>query len=216
MTLGRHFEFVLPKRDIAASLAFYQHHGFTPVEPSTPARVTDGQIVLAFDGQDGQPSRLRFFAGDGTDAVHGSYHDPNGVGFEIVSPAGAAPRLSGAPASEFGTFGEVSIETTALPASVAFWMALGFAPSAYSPQSPGSWESLTNGALLLGLYSAGSTKHRFANPVLTYFNEDMTWRLQRLKARGLATLQELPDAAGAPGHAVIEGPEGQMFYLFGF
>jgi predicted enzyme related to lactoylglutathione lyase len=217
MNLGHLFEFVLPLRDLEASRRFYRHHGFTRLDRpgDDTVRVTDGQIVLAFEGQVGARTRLRFLATD-VDAALGRYEDPNGVQVEVVSLATTHRRPpADTPPSEFGTFGEVSLETAELATSVAFWNSCGFACGPYSPIAQSTWESLTNGALAIGLYLAGTTQHRFRNPVLTYFNEDMTDRLRRLKAAGLTAVQELPDPSGEPGHAVVESPEGQMFYLFG-
>jgi predicted enzyme related to lactoylglutathione lyase len=216
MALGHAFEFDAAVEDVARSAAFYESLGFTRVErrnapPAT--RLSDGLIVLALrPGREG--TGLTYYS-DVPDIPTDRATDPTGLRISVVRGERAdSPRLEGRALSTLGQFGELSLETRDVGATAAFWRALGFAPTQYSPGSGAGWESLSDGLLMVGIYGTGHTKHVFKSPVITYFNDDAPQRIYRMKGQGFRFVQEI-GGADAPREAVIEAPDGQMLFLFG-
>lgn len=244
--LGHAFEIVVTTRDLGESLKFYERLGYRQLggggaagDAGGPAaRLTDGVILLTLREGGAWKAALTYYADDveqkaaalerlgvaverrpaaGGGAAGATFTDPNGleVSVEQAAPAALA-QLPRAPVSKAGQFGELSIETEDVGASLDFWKKLGFEPTEYMPDPPVSWGSLADGLLMLGIYAKGHCPHVIRTPSITYFEADMPDRIQRLKQEGMEFLQELPGADGRTGHAVAEAPEGQLLFLFGF
>jgi predicted enzyme related to lactoylglutathione lyase len=241
MKLGHTYEITLGVEDVDRSVPFYEGLGFQKVgEGSADGRVrlTDGVVVMGLepsrkgdgpgrtwityytDDVVGTLARLRENGVEPTGVEEGGARatlaDPDGHRVELVrAPTSETCRGPGEPITIFGQFGEFSLEVQDVPRAVDFWNRLGFAPTQYSPAEPSGWDSLSDGALTLGIYGKGNCPHVFQTPSVTYFNQDSAERIRRLKDQGTRFTQELKGTP-EPREAVLQDPDGQMFFLFSY
>jgi predicted enzyme related to lactoylglutathione lyase len=242
MKLGYAFEIAITTQDLDRSAEFYERLGYQKLNDASSAAsdklLTDGLIRLRLRQGSTWKASLVYYAesvkeaaeqleklgvkiveksdtGDQMPAV--SFTDPNGLEVTLVQLEQSRLVLpSGEPVSSAGKFGELSIETEDLERSLDFWTKLGFEPTQYMPNPPDTWGSIADGLLMLGLYKKGHLPHMISTPTITYFEEDMPERIRKLKAEGMAFVQEMPGAGGETGHAIAQAPEGQLIFLFGF
>lgn len=243
MKLGDAFEIFVRTRHLDQSVKYYKEKlGFENFDekssPSDQIKLTDGVIVLSLEPADEWQAGLTYFTEDLAGQVaaleregipvvksredagrltQAFITDPSGVRVNLEE-VGNQQLLTGEkqPRTELGQFGEFSIETDDVQKSLNFWLKLGFKPTQYMPAQPASWASIEDGVVVVGIYQKGHTKHLFKTPSITYFEADMPARLQRLKQKGIAFAQELPGDGEEIGHGILEGPEGTLFFLFGF
>ncbi len=141
---------------------------------------------------------------------HAVISEPNGLTILLID-AKMMPlkEFSPAPISLCGRFYEISLETDDVERSITWWQNVGFKVTAQKE----TWCTLDDGKIKIGLYKRGTCPHKFKNPSLTYFEQDMQTRIAKLKKRGLTFAQEEQEI-GMEGHAIIESPDGQYFFLF--
>jgi catechol 2,3-dioxygenase-like lactoylglutathione lyase family enzyme len=242
MKLGYAFEIVVTVLDLRQSLQFYEKLGYKQLTDTTSptqhdALLTDGMILLSLRVGSAWKAVLTYFAENVAEKVDGferlgvsfdekheaggkitgaSLTDPNGLQVDLIQAAPSqVPKLPGKPISKAGQFGELSIETEDVRASLDFWTRLGFEPTQYMPASPDSWASIADGLLMLGIYSQGYCPHIIKTPSITYFDAEAAQRIRKLKEEGMKFVQELPGENGETGHAIAQAPDGQLLFLFG-
>lgn len=143
-----------------------------------------------------------------------SFTSPDGLSVRLISKdTSKMHRPDGTPLSRCGRFYEASIETSSVDSSIDFWSKLGFALQFRDPPTA-RWATLSDENLRLGVYEYGTCPHKFKNPSLTYFEPDMSRRIEEFKREGIKFEQELPNKEGKINDAILESPDGQYFFLF--
>lgn len=113
---------------------------------------------------------------------------------------------------ELGAF-SVSLAVADLPASREFYEALGFTPFAGDPAQ--GWLILRNGATVIGLFQGMFERNLLtfnpgwdgnAQPLGTF--TDVRDLQRRLKAQGVAFVQEADETTTGPASFVIVDPDG--------
>lgn len=104
--------------------------------------------------------------------------------------------------------GELSLRTEDVSAAVAYWEQLGFKLVAGGDR-PYPWATVSDSLIRLSLHQTP----RLVQPTLTYFAPNMPERLKRLRGRGVKFVAEHKDKKGRRAGAVIESPDGQLFFL---
>ncbi len=242
MKLGYAFEIAITTENLDQSVKFYERLGYQKLDDVSSAAadtlLTDGLIRVRLRQGSTWSACLIYYAESvkekaeqleklgvkideksdpGVEMPKLSFTDPNGLEVNLVQlEQSRLVLLPGEPVSKAGKFGELSIETEDLERSLDFWMKLGFEPTQYMPNPPDTWGSIADGLLMLGVYKKGHLPHKISTPTITYFEEDMPERIRKLKAEGMAFVQEMPGAGGETGHAIAQAPEGQLIFLFGF
>jgi catechol 2,3-dioxygenase-like lactoylglutathione lyase family enzyme len=236
MKLGEVVQITLSTDRIRDSLPFYQTLGFQVVERSQTdppwVLLTDGVILLLL-GEDPSPFQgLTYFAADMqaridameaqgmvfADKGHGpdipyraAFFDPNGFRVNLVQYApGQIFQPDGQSFAKCGTFGELSIPTTNLEETAAFWEQFGFSRAAGVITEPYPWAILSDGLITLGIHQT----RRFHERMLTYFDPAMGARLTELRAAGIEFEWEEQDPEGRTIYALAISPEGQGFFFF--
>lgn len=111
--------------------------------------------------------------------------------------------------TECHAFGELTLRSQDVSASVAYWKRLGFECLA-ADESPYPWATVSDGKIRLGLHQTT----RFSRPTLSYFRADMPERLEHLHQQGFSFISERKDAQGRRIGALIQSPDGQPILLF--
>jgi catechol 2,3-dioxygenase-like lactoylglutathione lyase family enzyme len=236
MKLGDAVQISIGVPNLAASLAFYQKLGFETlaqdVNPYPWAQLSDG-VQLYLLNQDGNhyagllyfaadlPERIAALEADGLPfalkaaqdehLLQAILVDPNGfaIGMVHADPA-MLPALPGEPAGRIGKFGEFSIPTADLPATLEFWRRAGFDCPAGVQSEPYPWAILVDGLVPVGIHQTNEF-HQFT---LTYFAPDMSARIRALKDAGLEFAWVEESAGGETLGAELHSPEGTALFLF--
>ncbi len=111
--------------------------------------------------------------------------------------------------SKYETSNELSLNTEDVNAAVAYWEKPGFECVATGDQ-PYPWATISDGLIRLGLHQTA----KLTQPVITYFAPDMPDRLKRMRRRGIKFVTEHKDKKGRRVGAVVQSPDGQLFFLF--
>jgi predicted lactoylglutathione lyase len=236
MKLGKRVSIITNTPDMDASLEFYKQLGYKALasgeEPSPWVQLSDGVILLLIN-QDEQPDRgLIYYADDmgerasqledeGLEFNHKREHDgylqqvifsdPNGLCVSLVQADHTIiPQPEGESYSKCGTFGEFSIPTQDLNASLAFWERLGFQRTGGDDAEPYPWAIVNDELITLGLHQTQD----FNKFIITYFAADMAVRIESLRQKGLTFSWEHKDEQGLTTGARMESPGGQGFFLF--
>ena len=228
MKLGSYAHISISVSSLSDSLPFYEKLGFRKLwdnsEPKPWALLTDGGVnIHLFESEFPSPA-LHYFSSvmdektheldrvgfsleeqkskDGSRQQH-TFLDPNEIRIMLMHYNDAEmPKPAGTSHSILGSFGEMSINTDSLQASVDFWEKLDFIPT-YQSNKTYPWALLSDGTLTLGLHQ---TKD-FSDPALTYFAPDIAVRVDALERAGVP-LQRLRNEG-----AVLTAPDGQIFFL---
>ena len=232
MKLGESVEIAISCKDAGKSREFYQRLGFTElVGPQKGTVLADGQIRLSLHEVDFPTPVLIYFSPDLEERVkilkeqginfsnieesegkilEAGFSDPNGQEIllvrlekdELIRPKAKARS---------GFFGELSIPTSDLKASRAFWEKLGFTYFAGDESNVDHpWVVLRDGLMDIGLHQT----RNFVAPALTYFAQDMVERIEGLKKEGVEFICEQKDREGRTVYGVTRAPDGQQFFLF--
>lgn len=111
--------------------------------------------------------------------------------------------------TECHAFGELTLRSQDVSASVAYWKRLGFECLA-GAETPYPWATMSDGKIRLGLHQTT----RFTQPAISYFRADMPERLEQLHQQGFSFISERKDAQGRRIGALIQSPDGQPILLF--
>jgi predicted enzyme related to lactoylglutathione lyase len=222
-----------PNGNVAEVRRFYEKLGFVAIEEGGPpvpfVVLSDGVIHLRLDECEFATPRLDYYTADAPKQVARlqelgisvstemacarktnvtNFSDPNGQQLALIqrdhAPV-AGPRKS---TSLCGNFGEFSIHTNDRDASLEWYRKLGFEVTKF--EKPYPWAILRDGNILIGLHQ--STE--FTKTTLTYFSKDSAQRIEKLKAMGLKFTNEQKNQSGKVANAVLEAPDGQMFFVF--
>jgi len=227
MKLG-HIAFItLYTTNASAAEKFLDILGFRVIESDeTSTLLTDGNLYFDLRRSKQNTTMVSYCVNDIGNAVemaqnleieiaemsphHVIMREPNGLLILLAGPGVISLReFDRNPMSIAGTLYEVSVETSDMERSIAWWQNVGF--KVLTRQQ--TWCTLDDGNLKIGLYEKGSCPHLFRNPSITYFEPDMAERIATLKGRGLTFAQEEGEI-GMKGHAIAESPDGQYFFLF--
>ena len=107
-------------------------------------------------------------------------HAPKGISFKNF-PEEDYRKPEKFPNPKIGLFGEFSIPTKDLKASIAFWQKLGFIPMSVN-EGPYPWAILVDDSNVIGLHQTED----FDTTAIAYFAPDQGERIKRLKEEGLA------------------------------
>jgi hypothetical protein len=233
--LGRFLEISLYAPEIRESLEFYERLGFVqaPVGETWPypyAVVTDGRLFLGLHGAVIRSPALTFVLpglarGLETLRQRGVTFDQERVGNDVFNqatftdPTGQCVNLLEArtfsplhtasmTASTCGYFVEYGMSVKDATLSAAFWELLGFV-AMEETLLPFARTPLTSDLLNLGLYRTRA----FRQPLLTFEDPDMPERLARLREKGIALSDEMPDSLDERENAVLTAPEGTRLLL---
>jgi catechol 2,3-dioxygenase-like lactoylglutathione lyase family enzyme len=232
--LGRFLEISLHTPAIQESLEFYEALGFVqaPVGEAWPhpyAVVTDGRLFLGLHGAVVRSPALTFVLPNlahgveqlrelgvtfdqerlGSDVFNqAAFRDPSGVGVNLLEARTFSPPQLDAVVTSCGYFTEVGIPCKETEAARTFWEPLGFVALEEELQ-PFARTTLTSDRLNLALYRTRA----FREPLLTFEDRNMRERLVRLRERGLALSDEMPDSLDEATNAVLIAPEGTRLLL---
>lgn len=235
MRLGQFLEISLYTPVIQESLAFYESLGFVqaPVGETWPhpyAVVTDGRLFLGLHGAAIPSPTLTFVSPQllrGVDELaalgveigdaqladdvfnQASFRDPTGLSVRLIEARTFSPlRLESGQGGSCGYFSEFALPVRESDAARAFWEPLGFV-ALEEESAPFARTSMTSDRLNLALYRTRA----FRTPVLTFEAEHMRERLSRLRERGFALSDEMPDSLDEASNAVLIAPEGTRLLL---
>ncbi|MBE7556653.1 MAG: response regulator [Anaerolineales bacterium] len=236
--LGNRSEISLSAKNLSESLAFYGKLGFARVEggeePYPWAVISDGRLHLGLYQQVFSSPTLSYFHLNATLEERLSHLAKLGVrlddiqvpGLKLVTAEFETPEgqhviladiwsgMKTAPAgkkffSRYGTFSELTLTTKDVKAAVAYWKQLGF-ECVTEGDRPYPWAVISDGLIRLGFHQ--TTK--LTQSTITYFAPDMPDRLKRLRQKGIKFKDEQKDKKGRRVGAVIESPDGQLFFFF--
>ncbi|NDJ63072.1 MAG: hypothetical protein GYB67_18275 [Chloroflexi bacterium] len=228
MKLGNYLQIVFAVNDPAAARDFYIKYGFKPVNDTI---LTDGSYNLRLvDAGGDRPSIQLHYAGSDLDAIAtalteagatlnrnnptASFTAPDAFPVSLTSqtvdvPMPPGDALNRSPISRFGKFGEFTIATSDLQASLAFWGKLGY-DKLHESTDPYPWGIISDGMIVIGLHQNPD----FNGQYIAYFSGDMIDRLTTLKDE-LPEFQAVPpEVDGKLGNAMFTAPGGQRFFLF--
>ncbi|MER3523630.1 MAG: hypothetical protein C4326_06050 [Ignavibacteria bacterium] len=234
MKLGNYAHISVSVQRLDVSAPFYAKIGFRKlIESEDPAPwmlVTDGKVNLhLYESHFASPA-LHYFSAhmrdkvlelmrlgikpeqqrskDGKRLQH-AFFDPNEVIIMLMHyDDSIMPKPNGFSESKIGAFGELSVDTAELDASIAFWQKLDFAVSLRG-EKPYPWAILTDGVMILGFHQTDA----FTMPALTYYSNDVHSCLHALEAAGIHSVRRLHDHDGRVRGAVITAPDGQTIFL---
>ena len=233
--LGRFLEVSLHTPAIVESLEFYESLGFVqaPVGEAWPypyAVVTDGHLFLGLHGAVVRSPALTFVhprLAHGIDTLRtrgvnfeqerlgddvfnqAIFRDPSGLSVNVIEARTfSPPQLDPGMASTCGYFAEFGLPVRDTEPVRAFWEPLGFV-ALEEELRPFPRTSLTSDFINLSLYRSRA----FRQPVLTFEDTDMRERLTRLKERGFAISDEMPDSLDEGENGILIAPEGTRLLL---
>lgn len=232
--LGRFLEISIHTPAIQESLEFYQSLGFQQAcvgetWPYPYAVVTDGHLFIGLHGAVIRSPALTFVLPElaagidrlrergvsfdqerlGQDVFNQvTFTDPSGQAVNILEARTFSPPNLDAPATACGYFTEYGIPVRNAAASREFWEPLGFV-ALEEEAEPFARSAVTSDLLNLGLYRTRTLRQ----PVLTFEDPDMRERLSRLRERGFALSDEMPDSLDDATNAILEAPEGTRLLL---
>jgi catechol 2,3-dioxygenase-like lactoylglutathione lyase family enzyme len=233
--LGRFHEISVETADIAESVAFYERLGFSQCGTTDTwthpyGVVTDGKLFLGLH-QFKFPSPTITWVHPGV-AHHAHAIEKHGIElawkrvgddafneFGFLDPSGQAVRVQEA-ATHFasdredgkpslcGDFAEFSVPAADFEAMRAFWEPLGFVAMGET-ESPYARMSMTSDHLDIGVHRPRT----FESPMLVFSAADMGERIERLRALGHETTQNLPRGLDPRHCALLLAPEGTALLL---
>src|SRR5262249_7890925 len=135
--------------------------------------------------------------------------DPGGLNITLLEARTfSPPQLDRPVESACGYFSELGLPVRAADTARAFWESIGFVALEEEPQ-PFPRTPLVGDGLDLALYRTRALRH----PVLTFEDSAMAERLARLRERGVAVSDEMPDTLDEAGNGVLIAPEGTRLLL---
>lgn len=233
--IGRFLEISVYAPEIRESLAFYESLGFEQalvgeVWPYPYAVVTDGRLYIGLHAQRIREPTLTFVLPNmrsrleeleslgiefdelqiATDVFnHASFVDPTGQRVSLVEARTfSPPAIEAHRTTTCGYFAEYGIPVREPDAARAFWEPLGFV-AMDEELHPFPHTDLTSNHLNMAFYRSRALRQ----PVLTFQDEDMRERLSRLRERGFALSDEMPDSLDGRSNAVLIAPEGTRLLL---
>ncbi|MBI2429595.1 MAG: hypothetical protein HYV29_12530 [Ignavibacteriales bacterium] len=210
-----------------AAKKFFNTLGFSTISfDASSALMTDGNLYFDIRQSEQPATVLSYIAGDIGNRIemavnlelkiteqsqhHAVISDPNGLNILLIdSKMMPLKEFVPGPISMCGTFYEISLETDDIERSITWWYNVGFKVTAQKD----TWCTLDDGKIKIGLYKRGTCPHKFKNPSLTYFESDMKRRIEEITKRGVTFVQDEQEI-GMEGHAIVESPDGQYFFLF--
>lgn len=233
MKLGNAVQLITNVENLEKSLQFYEDLGFSQiVDRNELIQITDGQILILLNPDKMNYTGLAYYSDDIEKRVEkfeeagiefdakikkegklflAVLNEPNGLTFSLMNfDSNKIHKPKGKPITKCGMFGEISIETSDLNSSVAFYQKIGFEIE----HRTDNFVTLNDGLICIGLYKKGVCNHLFRNLSITYFEPDMAERIKNLKKEGKKFIQELPDIDGIISDAILEAPEGTYLFLF--
>jgi hypothetical protein len=162
-------------------------------------------LAAALD-EDGVPMSVRHVDAEEFNRIE--FTDPAGQKVRVVaartfSPADRVPE--GDP--PLGHFAHYGMPVRDLAAVASFWEPRGFVLMA-EEEEPYPHHSLISDGIDLALHSP----RLLPAPVLVFCQDDMAGRIARLRDAGVK-FESLPRGLDAPGHALLEAPEGTLLLL---
>lgn len=111
--------------------------------------------------------------------------------------------------SRYQQVGELSLKIEDVNTAVAYWEQLGFKQVA-GGSHPYPWATISDSLIRLSLHQTP----KLTKPAITYVAPNMPEHLKRLRRRGIKFVAERKDKKGRKVGAVVESPDGQLFFLF--
>jgi hypothetical protein len=232
--LGRFLEISLHTPAIQESLEFYERLGFVqaPVGETWPhpyAVVTDGRLFLGLHGSVVRSPALTFVLPElahgveqlrelgvsfdqerlGSDVFNQvGFRDPAGVSVNLLEARTFSPPQLDAVVTTCGYFSEFGVPVKDTETARSFWEPLGFV-AMEEELKPLARTTLTSDRLNLAFYRT----RVFRQPLLTFEDPNMRERLARLRERGFALSDEMPDSLDDSTNGVLIAPEGTRLLL---
>ncbi len=234
MKLGGYAHISLSVNKLKESIAFYEKLGFKSLwgnsHPHPWHLMTDGGVnIHLYEFRFASPAihyfsmnmdaRIRDLTRSGVKLIEEkskdgkrtqhSFFDPNEINVMLMHHDDATmPKPDGAMLSRLGTFGEFSINTDNIAASLSFWQNLGFTER-LSGSSPYPWKIISDDVMTIGLHQT-TTFHAAA---MTYFSPSISDAIEHLKHHNIPLTKEMMDQYGVPEGAILNSPDGQILFL---
>jgi predicted enzyme related to lactoylglutathione lyase len=238
MKAGQAVQVLISAPNLEESLAFYEKLGFKKLDgssvPNPWALLSDGVMLFLLNQTPQHYLGIAYFA-DTIEAqvgqlqkagvkmttnvnagqlLQGVCFDPNGFGISFIQGDTASlPKPEGESSVSCGKFFEISIPTTDVIGSVAFWRKLGFEIKYGDPPGKG-WASMSDGLIGIGLYTRTACNHQFPIPAVTYFSNDSEERIKKMKKDGIKFIEDIANKEGLIADAIMASPESQHLFCF--
>ncbi len=220
-----------PTNKLEHSVDFYSRLNFKTVLIADSTFVTDGKAIIEINPQQTARAGLKLFK-DNWDteiskleqltAIHKLdtgylLSDPNGVKVYLVNgkldidfePSENAFGIT-------GNFMGLSLETTDMTKTAAFWIALGYEQTQGKIEH--GWVSYSNGSGVgVSIMKTQACPHLFFNPSMTYFNGKNNLNvIKNIRDAGILITQEIThfNKDGIVDNIIIRDPGGYGFFLF--
>ncbi|MEZ4829699.1 MAG: hypothetical protein R3C61_25955 [Bacteroidia bacterium] len=219
----------LPVFFLSKTPRLLENLGFVPLGKDLLGQtlLSDGEVMIRLDAESEYGAGILYFsenmpsmplgqmASDEAEADWArEWKSPEGVSLSMLyATADTVPDYSPAGELPYGKFYEVSLMTTDFSDSLVWWMKAGFELTYGDPET-GSFVTLSDGKIRVGLYKPGSCPHIFNNPAVTYFDPSMKEKIAKAREAGILFAQEIPDKTGEVVDAIIETEEGWHIFLF--
>ncbi len=237
MKLGSNLEISLSVTDLDTNLEFFRKLGLRQTagphtDPYPWTVLTDGFVHLGLHQTEMATPALVYFTNDlaarleflaenqiallstmeqDERVIMAWFKDPNGQRLAVADLMGAEiPSPEGLVLSGLGHFGEFSIPTRDLAASVEFYRQFDFEQIGGDVREPYPWAILFDGLVPIGLHQTDE----FDETTITYFARNMGERIAALQSKGIEMTWTHENDAGEPIRAQLGSPDGQAIFLF--
>ncbi len=217
------------------SLEFYRQLDFKVLSSSNPALVTDGQFVMEINPDRFARACLKFYQKDWNKELEvlGKHTKINEypAGHLLASPCGVPvillttespitnkmkEALSSKSFGLTGNFAGVSLESSDMKRSIAFWQVLGFEQTMGDPDQ--GWVAFKEpGGMGLSLMKPLSCPHLFFNPSLTFFNgKENLAIISKVRERAIPIAEEIThfNKEGIVDNIILRDAGGFGMFLF--
>ncbi len=235
--LGTYAQISISVTSIENSLSFYRRLGFQKTDGRETGNnpwvlLSDGDISVVLSGNRFPSPALTYFSSnleqtakdlrtkgvqlteirnDKQKLSSTVLADPNDFGITLINFAsGRIPKPDGIPRAICGRYGEITIPTTDLDQSLAFWQKVGFALKQRN-QLPFPRATVSDGMATIGIEQDGLSP----SVALTYHVEDLPACIGKLKEAGIGIDREIVDDNGNAYFITLRDPDGQLIIVRG-
>ncbi len=219
-----------PTGNLQASISFYKKLQFKLLSEVDPTLFTDGRVIVEINPDRYARAGLKMFAEDWSAVVESMSAFTNVIaienGFLLSDPNNVKVYLQQSffnsydtPGESFGitgNFAGISIETTDMQRSLAFWEKLGFQRNMGGVEQ--GWMTLMNADdMNISIMNTLSCPHLFFNPSFTYFNAGHNLdNIKKIREAGISITEEIThfNKEGIVDNIIIRDPGGFGFFVF--
>ncbi len=219
-----------PTNELINSLDFYKKLGFTLIQDENPCLLTDGKIIVEINPDRYARAGIKLFRSDWSDQIQqlkkittvnqvGSGYllsDPSGTWIYLLENETQTPLKKDISPSILGKYAGISLESTAIEASIPIWEILGFSKTLGGLEQ--GWVAVTNSeGFTVSIMRAFACPHLFFSPSFTYFNgQENLAIIAKVRALNIPITEEIThfNEKGIVDNIIIRDPGGFGFFVF--